>query len=114
MTRRQREELERKLAQTRTLALEPNDRLTGERLVQLKSAIDRIRSGAFSCAVQNLSDADAAVGVPTCIGIPPEFNLFVERVVRHSRVVWRKVPGSALGSRPRRLARGIRDALHRL
>jgi hypothetical protein len=35
MTRRQREELKRKLAQARRLALEPNDRLTGERLAQL-------------------------------------------------------------------------------
>jgi hypothetical protein len=35
MTRSQREELERKFAQARRLALEPNDRLTGERLAQL-------------------------------------------------------------------------------
>ena len=47
--------------------------------------------GAFSCTARNLSDVGAAVDVPTCIGIPPEFNLFVERVVRHSRIVCRKV-----------------------
>ena len=35
MTRRDREELDRKLAQTRRLALEPNDPLTRERLAQL-------------------------------------------------------------------------------
>jgi hypothetical protein len=35
MTRRQREELEGKLDQARRLAMEPNDRLTGERLAQL-------------------------------------------------------------------------------
>jgi hypothetical protein len=35
MTRRDREELDRKLAQARRLALEPNDPLTRERLAQL-------------------------------------------------------------------------------
>ncbi len=35
MTRRHHEELERRLAQARRLAMEPNDRLTGERLAQL-------------------------------------------------------------------------------
>jgi hypothetical protein len=35
MTRRDREELNRKLAQARRLALEPNDPLTRERLAQL-------------------------------------------------------------------------------
>ncbi len=56
----------------------------------LKSAMIEFEGGAFSCAVRNLSDAGAAVDVPTCIGIPPEFNLVIEKVVRHSRVVWRK------------------------
>jgi hypothetical protein len=35
MDRRQRKELERRLAQARRLALEPNDPLTRERLAQL-------------------------------------------------------------------------------
>jgi hypothetical protein len=35
MNRRDREELDRKLAQARRLALEPNDPLTRERLAQL-------------------------------------------------------------------------------
>ncbi|WP_291571919.1 hypothetical protein [Bradyrhizobium sp.] len=35
MTHRDREELNRRLAQARRLALEPNDRLTRERLAQL-------------------------------------------------------------------------------
>jgi hypothetical protein len=40
MNRRDREELERRLAQARRLALEPSDPLTRERLVQLVEELE--------------------------------------------------------------------------
>ena len=58
----------------------------------LKSAMIEFEGGAFSCAVRNISDSGAALDVPTSVGIPHEFELFVttDRTERHCCVVWRK------------------------
>ena len=58
----------------------------------LKSAVIEFDSGAFSCAVRNLSEAGAALDVPTSFGIPHEFQLVIEtgQTVRQCRVIWRQ------------------------
>jgi hypothetical protein len=47
--------------------------------------------GAFSCMVQNLSDAGAALDVPSSTGIPDHFKLVVssEQTPFCCRSVWR-------------------------
>jgi hypothetical protein len=58
----------------------------------LKSATIEFDGGAFSCAVRNLSDAGAALDVPSSFGIPHEFQLIIEtsQVTRQCWVIWRK------------------------
>lgn len=70
----------------------PEDRKTAPRRRVLKSATIEFDSCAFSCAVRNLSDAGAALDVPTSLGIPHEFQLVIEtdRAVRQCRVIWRQ------------------------
>ena len=68
------------------------DRRTTRRRRVLKSATIQFDSGACSCAVRNLSDAGAALDVPTSFGIPHEFQLIMEtdRSTRQCRVIWRQ------------------------
>ena len=58
----------------------------------LKSATIEFDSGAYSCAVRNMSEAGAALDVPYALAIPHEFALVMEtdQVSRHCRVIWRK------------------------
>jgi hypothetical protein len=58
----------------------------------LKSAMIEFEGGAYSCAVRNLSEAGAALDVPSSFGIPHEFQLVIEanQVTRQCRVIWRK------------------------
>jgi hypothetical protein len=44
---------------------------------------------AIDCVVRNLSDGGACLKVASPIGIPDTFDLVLDRVVRHCRVVWR-------------------------
>jgi hypothetical protein len=63
----------------------------------LKSATIEFDRSAFSCTIRNLSDAGAALDVPTSLGIPHEFNLVIEtgQITRQCRVIWRKEIGLA-------------------
>jgi PilZ domain len=58
----------------------------------LKSATIEFESGAYSCAVRNLSGAGAALDVPYTLGVPAEFKLRMDtdQVVWDCRVIWRK------------------------
>jgi hypothetical protein len=54
--------------------------------------IIEFNSGAYSCAVRNLSEAGAALDVPSAITVPHEFTLIMETdgASRNCRVIWRK------------------------
>jgi len=69
-----------------------DERRTTSRRKVLKSAVIEFDSGAFSCAVRNLSDAGAALDVPTSFGIPHEFQLVfaTDQAIRQCRVIWRQ------------------------
>jgi len=47
----------------------------------------------IDCTVRNLSETGAALQVASVVGIPTEFELFIqsERFNRKCRVVWRKL-----------------------
>jgi hypothetical protein len=57
----------------------------------LKGGVIEFPGGAFSCIVRNLSEAGAALDVPSSLGIPDRFTLVMSangaRV--HCRSVWR-------------------------
>jgi PilZ domain len=58
----------------------------------LKNGTIEFESGAYSCAVRNLSGAGAALDVPYTLGVPDEFKLRMDtdRVIWDCRVIWRK------------------------
>ena len=58
----------------------------------LKSATIEFESGAYSCAVRNLSGTGAALDVPYALGVPDEFKLRMgaDQVSWDCRVIWRK------------------------
>ncbi len=58
----------------------------------LESATIEFDRSAFSCAVRNLSEAGAALDVPSSAGIPDEFQLVIQaiQVTRNCRVIWRQ------------------------
>ena len=67
------------------------DRRTKQRKPVRKAGMIEFPGGAFSCMVQNLSDAGAALDVPLSAGIPEHFTLMiVERGESvQCRAVWR-------------------------
>jgi hypothetical protein len=58
----------------------------------LKSGTIEFDSGAYSCAVRNLSEAGAALDVPFAAAIPHEFKLIMttDQVSKRCFVIWRK------------------------
>jgi hypothetical protein len=50
-----------------------------------KAGMIEFPGGAFSCMVQNLSDAGAALDVPSSIGIPEHFTLMI---IERGDAVW--------------------------
>jgi hypothetical protein len=67
------------------------DRRSAQRRPVRKAGMIEFPGGAFSCMVQNLSDAGAALDVPSSVGIPEYFTLMiVERGdAVQCRAVWR-------------------------
>jgi PilZ domain len=67
------------------------DRRIAERRPVRKAGMIEFPGGAFSCMVQNLSEAGAALDVPSSIGIPEQFVLtIIERGdAVQCRSVWR-------------------------
>ena len=58
----------------------------------LKAGIIEFPGGAFSCMVRNMSEAGAALDVPSLAGIPHNFTLVIPLEGRrfYCRSVWRK------------------------
>jgi hypothetical protein len=67
------------------------DRRAAQRRPVRKAGMIEFPGGAFSCMLQNLSDAGAALDVPSSIGIPEHFTLLIiERGdAVQCRSVWR-------------------------
>jgi PilZ domain len=58
----------------------------------LKSGTIEFETGAYSCAIRNLSENGAALEVPYTPPVPHEFELVMQadQVRRRCRVIWRK------------------------
>jgi hypothetical protein len=58
----------------------------------LKAGMIECPGGAFSCMVRNMSEAGAALDVPSLAGIPYDFTLVIPLEGRrfYCRSVWRK------------------------
>jgi PilZ domain len=67
------------------------DRRAAQRRPVRKAGMIEFPGGAFSCMVQNLSDAGAALDVPSSVGIPEHFTLMIiERAEAiQCRTIWR-------------------------
>ena len=68
------------------------EKRTAQRSRVLKAGMIEFPGGAFSCMVRNMSNAGAALDVPSLSGIPDEFSLHlpIEGLRLHCRSVWRK------------------------
>ena len=67
------------------------EKRTAQRNRVLKAGTIEFPGGAFSCMVRNMSEAGAALDVPSLAGIPNEFSLLlsIEGIRFHCRCVWR-------------------------
>ena len=67
------------------------EKRTAQRSRVLKAGMIEFPGGAFSCMVRNMSEAGAALDVPSLAGIPNEFSLLlpIEGLRFYCRSVWR-------------------------
>jgi hypothetical protein len=73
------------------MAQDVERRTTRRQRVLKAGTISFDRAAAISCSVRNISDGGACLEVASPIGIPPQFDLYIEKdqTSRTCLVIWR-------------------------